>query len=262
MIPARVALALQADGWYLRSDIIWAKKAPMPESVTDRPTRSYEHVFLLTQSARYFYDQETVREKSTGQNGQAANFKRTTKDHLLPGQSAIQHRIDREPTEDNGGRNQRDVWVLGPEPYPEAHFATFPTEIPRRCILAGTSERGVCPSCGAPWARVFRKQFVPQSDVSEERVAYRGKSLGQWKGMPRGTNDIHTTGWRPTCDCDAGEPVPAVVLDPFLGSGTTLAVAVELGRRGIGIELNAGYIELAEARIGKVQRPLLRSADA
>lgn len=104
-IPWRLAFALQDDGWYLRSDIVWAKPNPMPESVTDRPTRSHEHVFLLAKSERYFYDRDAIRE--------------------------------------NGGRNARDVWTITPESFADAHFATMPPELARRCILAGSRKGDV-----------------------------------------------------------------------------------------------------------------------
>jgi hypothetical protein len=161
--------------------------------------------------------------------------------------------MDRTPTADSGYRNQRDVWTLSPEPYPEAHFATFPTEIPRRAILAGTSARGVCPVCGAPWVRVVEREFVPQADIKDAgNLAKAGKkgvdASNGWGETPRGATAVTTTGWRPTCDHDA-EPAPAVVLDPFMGSGTTLAVARSLGRDGVGIELNPDYVELARRRI-------------
>lgn len=203
-VPWRVAFALQAAGWWLRADIIWAKKAPMPESVTDRPTRSHEHVFLLTKSARYFYDAEAVKEQSTGQNGTAANFKRETKDggRTETGKAATQHRLDREPTFDNGSRNQRDVWLLGPEPYAAAHFATFPTEIPRRAILAGTSERGCCPACGAPWERIIENSGTGPQRQSRKNEQVRltrfaGQAWEKWKAE----NPNVTTGWAPTCRC-------------------------------------------------------------
>ena len=362
-IPWRVAFALQADGWWLRSDIVWCKTAPMPESVTDRPTRSHEYIFLLSKSARYFYDAQAVAEKSTGQ-----------KEDLLPGQFATQHRLDRESTADNGSRNLRDTWTLGPSPYPQAHFAVFPTEIPRRAILAGTSEKGCCPACGSPWKRVTARQFQPQSDIRDAAKLAKSSRKGLdgsngWGETPRGTVASTTTGWTPTCACGipdgwqtddletiatptgqrAGEdpslqigragmnrprsdsegqrpmtrgeqrryarqlrdatqraamaseagpafahylrtdrigarpippelldrwigvgwlqrvivpdweplpPIPCTVLDPFLGSGTTLAVAASLGRAGIGIELNPDYIELARQRIERQQLPL------
>lgn len=260
-VPWRVAFALQAAGWWLRADIIWAKRAPMPESVTDRPTRSHEHIFLLSKSERYYYDQVAVREPSTGQNGSAANFARDTKDHLTPGQSAIQHRTDRTPTIDSGYRNQRDVWTLGPEPYPEAHFATFPTEIPYRAIRAGTSAMGCCPACGAPWVRVASRRFVPQPDVQDpdklSKASRKGLDTSNgWGDTPRGSTAVDTVGWRPACDCPPAEPIPCTVLDPFMGSGTTLSMARNQARSGVGIELNPEYIELARRRIQRTYEPL------
>ncbi len=134
MIPARVALALQADGWWLRSDIIWAKPNPMPESVTDRPTSSHEHVFLLTKRATYYYDADAVREPASsdpsdskrGDGGAYAvgSGRNDTGTHM--GVSA------------NGKRNCRNVWTLATEPYSGAHFAVFPTELAERCIKAGS----------------------------------------------------------------------------------------------------------------------------
>lgn len=137
-IPWRVAFALQADGWWLRSDIIWHKPNPMPESVTDRPTKAHEYVFLLSKSARYFYDAAAIAEESTGQGGAAASFKRGTKDHIIPNQSVAQHRLDRDDRQDTGSRNARTVWSITTQPYKGAHFATMPPELAQRCILAGS----------------------------------------------------------------------------------------------------------------------------
>jgi DNA modification methylase len=134
-IPWRVAFALQADGWYLRSDIIWHKPNPMPESVTDRPTKSHEYVFLLSKSPRYYYDAEAVKEASLnlgitdirfGDNkyGDSDDPKHATKS----GNKYV----------DSGKRNARSVWTITTKPYAEAHFATFPTELPERCIKAGS----------------------------------------------------------------------------------------------------------------------------
>jgi site-specific DNA-methyltransferase (adenine-specific) len=165
-IPWRVAFALQADGWYLRCDVIWAKPNPMPESVTDRPTKAHEYVFLMTKAARYFWDARTVaaREVSAGQPG-------------------------------NGTRNLRTVWTIATAPYAGAHFAAFPPEFVRRCIRAG------CPYDG-------------------------------------------------------------VVLDPFMGSGTTGAVAAQMRRRFIGIDLNPEYVEMAKARIRDARAKYLFRAPA
>jgi len=136
-IPWRVAFALQADGWYLRQDIIWHKPNPMPESVTDRCTKAHEYIFLLSKSERYYYDAEAVKEESAGQSGRAADFCRETKEDVAPNQSTKQHRLGRKPTSDNGTRNRRSVWTVATQPYSGAHFATFPPKLIEPCILAG-----------------------------------------------------------------------------------------------------------------------------
>ena len=208
-IPWRVAFALQADGWYLRQDIIWHKPNPMPESVTDRCTKAHEYIFLLGKSARYYYDQDAVRETAKWQdpemlitNAQARQQKRLM-DRLAAGdRAAIRTQADyrramdgerkkgrgndvnreRAFTENAMGRNKRSVWTVPTQPYPEAHFATYPPELIRPCIQAGTR---------------------------------------------------------------AGD----TVLDPFSGSGTTGVVALQHGRRYIGIDLNPEYHALARKRL-------------
>lgn len=209
-IPWRVAFALQDDGWYLRQDIIWNKPNPMPESVTDRCTKAHEYLFLLTKSARYYYDTEAIKEESTGQTGLAVSFERETKECLAPGQGYTQHRLgraagnkthktvaeyERSDSEEHrtaagllkiadtayAKRNKRSVWEIATQPYAEAHFATYPEKLVEPCILAG------CPAGG-------------------------------------------------------------VVLDPFGGSMTTLFVAQRLQCKGIAIELNPEYIEIGLKR--------------
>ena len=134
MMPARVALALQADGWWLRSDIIWHKPNPMPESVTDRPTSSYEHVFLLTKRSRYFYDADAVREDAEyGRSVETASW------HAKADAGSAGVRFSNTSTPGNGGtRNCRNVWTIATSPYRGAHFATFPPELAERCIRAGS----------------------------------------------------------------------------------------------------------------------------
>jgi DNA modification methylase len=207
-IPWRVAFALQSDGWYLRSDIIWAKPNPMPESVTDRPTKAHEYLFLLSKSPRYYYDADAVREPDSGLDagngfaGRQGGARQTAVDGgtgtterwraskkpdgwaTHGGGHGAFHKDGREAGEPaliRGGRNLRSVWNIATEPYPGAHFATFPRKLVEPCIKAG------CPEGGT-------------------------------------------------------------VLDPFAGSGTTLLVAQSLGRRGIGIDLNPDYLAQALAR--------------
>lgn len=166
MIPARVAIALQASGWWLRAEIVWAKPNPMPESVTDRPTRSHEMIYMLTKSANYFYDYEAVREVATwaddNRKGRASlDHKRAPTDKIagirprpFGGTSEKRFNADRRDYEykgDTGYRNQRDVWTLTTEPYSGSHYAVFPTEIPRRAIKAGSRPGDIVldPFCGS-----------------------------------------------------------------------------------------------------------------
>jgi DNA modification methylase len=147
MMPARLALALQADGWWLRSDIIWHKPNPMPESVTDRPTSAHEHVFLLAKSARYFYDADAVREPHNDVNRPDGFLGRegvglTAYDNQ--GWAGTKTSLTKHRDYNPAGRNLRNVWTIATAPYSEAHFATFPPALAERCIRAGTSEKGCC----------------------------------------------------------------------------------------------------------------------
>jgi DNA modification methylase len=134
MMPARVAMALQADGWYLRSDIIWHKPNPMPESVTDRPTKAHEYLFLLAKQERYFYDAEAIREIGSDSLpwGKRDNVGQYHDGDYIPTNGSLGI-----PSAGNR-RNKRTVWTIATQPYSEAHFATFPEEIPKLCILAGS----------------------------------------------------------------------------------------------------------------------------
>ena len=250
-MPWRLAFALQADGWYLRSDIIWSKPNPMPESVTDRPTKAHEYIFLMTKRPRYFYDADAIREGSSRQ------LKPFFRPESYLGNRSHDNSCDRVGPEDSTettdgvGRNKRTVWEIPTQPYSEAHFATFPEALVVPCVLAGTSERGACPACGAPLVRVV--------DVRQEIIAAGGYGkVGDGARNPATRTDLPkdktrriatTTGWSPGCDCEPADPVPCVVLDPFAGSGTTGKVSVELGREFIGVELNPEYADLAAKRI-------------
>jgi DNA modification methylase len=259
-IPWRLAFALQADGWWLRSDVVWAKPNPMPESVTDRPTKAHEYVFLLAKSKRYYFDQEAVREphEMTPQRRPHGHARRRPgrlmPEHKWAGTARDEPGIDGNPA----GRNIRTVWNIATQPFPDAHFAVahfavFPESLIRPCVLAGTSERGCCSRCGAPWTRVSERAFVPQGDVSPTKLAKASaKGLDQsngWGATPRGTTTSTTMGWTPSCDCADSEPVRCTVLDPFAGSGTTGLVADQSGRDAILLELNPAYCEMARRRI-------------
>lgn len=196
-MPWRVALALQDDGWWLRSDIIWHKPCPVPESVRDRPSRAHEYLFLLSKSRRYYYDADAIREPLAEKTATTWGGQRRSKgtDGL---ERVAAHNLSRDmPSRKprlaaNGkpaGANKRTVWTIAQEPYPDAHFATFPRGLVEPCVLAG------CPPMG-------------------------------------------------------------VVLDPFAGTGTTLEVALKLGRHAVGIEGSAAYAELIDRRLRHLQYPL------
>jgi DNA modification methylase len=145
-IPWRVAFALQADGWYLRSDIIWSKPNPMPESVTDRPTKSHEYLFLLTKSARYYFDADAVKEAATwGEWNSSKSFSPNGQRAKMAVGTAGGEQWNGTGThadENKSGRNIRSVWTIATRPYPGAHFAVFPPELPERCIKAGSPANG------------------------------------------------------------------------------------------------------------------------
>jgi DNA modification methylase len=255
-IPWMVAFALRSDGWYLRQDIIWAKPNPMPESVTDRCTKSHEYIFLLSKSPKYFYDHVAIKEKAVGGNtGAAGKFKRvgSKREQTIPNQGYGTHRPDRDDVIYNGPtRNRRSVWNVATKPYKGAHFATFPKKLIEPCILAGCPEK-VCSSCGSPWERIIEKPKMPSVDESNVNRYGNGsagvhRKVGQAYQDWRDANPDKTVGERPTCNCNA-IPKPGTVLDPFSGSGTTLEVAMEHSRSGVGLELNPDYIKLSLQRL-------------
>jgi DNA modification methylase len=251
MIPAQVALALRADGWWLRKDIIWHKPNPMPESVRDRPTSSHEHVFLLAKSAAYFYDAEAIAEEATAyEHGQRYGNTPSVGAAVIPNRNDSGPRMQGGIAPGRETRNARDVWTIATQPYSGAHFATMPPDLAERCIKAGSSERGQCPHCAAPWGRVIE---VTERAGHKPRLDEAHFKCGSGSHPSSVRED---RGWSPTCDCPPHQPVPQVVIDPFGGAGTTGLVADRLGRSAILCELNPEYARLARARL-TADAPLL-----
>lgn len=318
-VPWRVALALQADGWVLRQDLIWAKPSPMPESVKNRCTKAHEYVFLLTKSMNYFYDAEAIKEPGGG--------------HRTGG--AMNYRV----SEDGDGRdyqsqnrstqyvlsNKRSVWRVSSQGYAGAHFATFPPKLIEPMILAGTSEKGACVECGAPWKRVIEERRSCGTDPNEYVKRNGQEGTGSSCANSVAGVETKTVGWEPTCIChgrfekqkirtlvgspkasgrkvdgcedDGVEPDvrnrdgkswaawqvaehgdedyrevtalvyvsdlpldehpvrPCLVLDPFIGSGTTCCVSIEHGRWSWGIDISEKY--LRENAVPRIEGELL-----
>jgi DNA modification methylase len=248
--PWLLAFALRADGWYLRSDTIWARPNPMPESVTDRPTKAHSYVFLLTKAARYFYDADAIREPHTAANTQQqlSQPKKDNPDGI--GRGAFKFSVEQRYL-NSAGRNARSVWSIPTEPTPFAHFATFPQALVERCIKAGTSEHGACSECGAPWRRITERIGI---DVPRGNEPHLTRDPGNTKDRDLPTHyrpTIIHLGWEPSCACDA-PVVPCLVMDVFMGSGTTALVARRLGRHAVGIELNASYLTIAAERLSQL----------
>jgi DNA modification methylase len=307
LVPERLAIALQDDGWIVRSVVIWSRRNPMPESVKDRPAQSHSYILMLTKEANYYFDPTRVREVGPGVN------------HHL-----------------------RSVWDINAKGFRGAHFATFPESLPERCILASTSDFGACAECGTPWKRVLSvgERLADQQKRSGGDVdgRYTGAAIKDYEAagvqnasdvkrrILEGMRAVITVGWRPACKCHPSDPcdrcgtpwirravvqrassfnvrvrdastgslafksglgglnsdasaeevatyrgndspyryrevvtswpacscykaVPCVVLDPFAGSGTTVAVAKRLGRTGVGVEVNTVYAKMATERV-------------
>ena len=257
-MPARVAMALQADGWWVRSEIIWVKPNPMPESVTDRPTGAHEKLFLLSKSPRYFYDEVAVktpkmlssliRDKNPTPRGNRQQEGATPPNR--PPDWGLNNQSD-------SLANLRNVWIITPKGFKEAHFATFPPELVEPCIKAGTSHNGCCVKCGSPRARITRSHLVPRPGAEKTSVV-NDRDLGadknsqghnrQKDGHKPGYVRKYTMGWRASCACYA-DTKPCVVLDPFGGAGTTGMVATRLNRDSILVEISPEYAEMSRRRI-------------
>jgi len=249
-IPWRVAFALQADGWWLRSDIVWAKPNAMPESVADRPTRAHEIVFLLAKSRRYFYDAEAVREPDQGRrsgNGYARP------ERLSYGGSEAPRGQDFEWT-GGAGRNRRSVWTVPTQCFKGAHFATFPEALVEPCLLAGSSPVA-CRACGAPWRRNIdsRRLLDGKEEIkggwTEADTLRSGRALqSTGYGSRRVEVRRQAVGWESTCEHDdpGGR---CTVLDPFAGAATVGIVAARHGRDFFGIELSGPYARMARRRL-------------
>lgn len=257
-IPWRVAMALQADGWYLRRDIIWSKPNPMPESVDDRPTSSHEYIFMLAQRPDYFYDSEAVKEPiSEAMAAAIARGPRPDRQYQHDAHNRGGKRSGNRAFSDPDslarislGRNRRSVWNIPTVSYPGAHYATFPPKLVEPMIMAATSEKGYCVECGAPHIRKVARTQIDHHTTSANGKTMDGPYAAQAAVRNGAYVDTETVGWEQTCGHDAGVE-PGIVMDPFAGSGTVGMVAQALRRRAILIDLNPEYLKLCLSRASR-----------
>ena len=253
-IPAMTADALQADGWVLRSDIIWHAPNKMPGSQQDRPTTAHEYVFLLAKQPRYYYDHVAVMERASSEYGKGprpADGTQKGNNNKDLGDSNKSHSgwIGGEQER----RNLRSVWTVSVASEKESHFAVFPPKLILPCILAGTSAAGCCPACRAPYRRQVERRREATRPGRDTKVTGNTMTDGN-RDPERHITAVKTTGWVAGCACNAGPPVPCLVLDPFSGSGTTIATSIKKGRDAVGIELSEDYINIARRKIAKAEQ--------
>ncbi len=260
-IPVRVAMALESDGWLSVQDIIWHKPNAMPEPCTKRCSKSYEYIFLMAKSNDYYFDSVAI-EVDAASNNKPHKYKRSRPDDPYQLQ-------DHDGREDDGswGRgttaNKRDVWIVSTKGYPGAHYACFSPQLIVTCILAGTSECGCCMVCARPYERVVVRVGGETND-KQETEDIRDRSFNWSRNGKPGCGSTmdgviasrETVGWRKMCGCSTNKIIPCVVLDPFVGSGTTVATSLELGRTGIGIDLSEAYLK--ENAIPRIEAAMVK----
>jgi len=249
LLPSRCAIAMQDAGFLLRNDMIWHKRNAMPSPVRDRLSCTYEHVFLFALQERYYFDLEAVREPHAPQSIKRGKYGYEP----VKGDEASHYgkgfmRNDGQPVIWNpSGRHPGDVREWATQPFPELHFATFPEALPDFCLRAGCPTE-VCEQCGKAKVRHLKSIPNPAGIMGLHNMRHAQDFNPEAKGKHLEPANRETLGWSPTCSCSAPF-VPGLVLDPFLGSGTVLAVAKRRGLRGIGFELSPDYCAMAVRRI-------------
>lgn len=286
LVPYRVALAMQDDGWFVRADMPWVKRSILPDSVKDRPTVANETVFMLTPSERCFYDYVGIRQTGSFQKagnkralkGVGDDVQRRRLENILknvdenangythrafrstdPFLISLRHILDGGEGVVLDDEGDPLVLAINTRPSKEKHFAVMSPPLAETLVRAGTSERGQCPACGSPWVRVVDRKPNPSKwanvGVDRSEGAAVTSNPQTVEGLHRGGEGgvychVETRGWKPSCDCPPADPVPQVVLDPFGGSGTTSYVAEKLGRDSVYIDANPEYLEIAQRRVG------------
>jgi len=251
MVPERVVMALIEDGWILRNKIVWTKPNPMPESVKDRFSTTWEYVYMFSKRQRYYFDLDAVREPY--KNSTAKRVQQNDGNPNWNGDAQRGHPDGDEDTLDPDqfmhpvGKNPGDTWEIPTAQLSEAHFAVFPEEPCEKPVKAGCPPK-VCARCGRPYERTVSS---PENGDNSEKREYSAEIPGNRSAPPQQDRQVERTmdGWDQQCDCATDETAKGVVLDPFAGAGTTCLVARRFNRHYVGIELNEEYAEMARQRI-------------
>lgn len=271
LVPHRIAIALQDAGWLVRNDVVWHKPNPMPESVTDRLSTTFEFVFHLTPNPSYHYDLDAIREpyadatvtSAEEGHGWSGAGKTSPDDDFATGSGGLN---DPDTTRADclhpGGKNPGDVFEVPTKAFPDAHFAVYPPTLCETPIKATCPEQ-VCASCGTPYERDIEREIPDDPgraddsklDADDDRLSDRARStaarqLGGNYQEQLENREVEMNGWLQTCECATDDTAPGIVLDPFAGAGTTCLVGKDLGRRFVGVELNPEYVALAQKRVG------------
>ena len=255
MMPARLAMALEHDGWYLRVAIPWIKRNAYVEGVFDRPTTKIEYIYMLTKSRTYFYDHIAVRKdykpsvhrsvstpssSEEGRNVRPQDWFFDSMRAILAGEDMLMLDSDSEPL----------ALVVNTESSGVAHYATFPPALVRPLVLASTSEMGVCADCGAPIERIK----VRDGKIQQRRQKNHSANPYREGNM---VNVYKTSGWEKTCDCATEKTASPIIFDPFCGSSTTGIVADILNRNYIGMDLSLQYLVAGRGRMENAELPML-----
>lgn len=243
-MPSAVCDALQADGWYVRADIIWSKPNAKPDSAMDRPTPAHEHLYLFTRSPRYFFDACAIstpakHDKSRNRGRKYGPERDAPWSHQgtsIPWAGDTAH--------------PRDVWTINVGRFKGAHFATMPVDPAPRAAKAGTSSAGCCPTCGTPWWPVVAQVAAVSTRGGRRKHADLYERQGATGALATGVH--HTRGlvaWERRCRCAHARPVPCVTLDPFGGAGTTALAGEELELHTVLCELSEEFVEMQRQRL-------------
>lgn len=271
LIPQRLAIALQSEGWLPVNYITWIKPNPLPESITRRMTDSYEVILFLARSRDTFFDQEAVRQpfalSTYGRLRYPVSVMPGSKvyEQISDGQGHPPQGVNLSHILEQSGANLWNCWVFSSaagEPrskYGRDNYAVFPIELPRRAILAGCPPY-VCSNCGRPYRRIIEKSRVDLWDKKCDRLIEALEPmvpLGETSMFRTGKQLItRTIGWEATCSCNIQNTISGIVLDPFVGTGSTLVAAKSLGRRAIGIDIVPDFAKASSYRVMGVTSPL------